>query len=87
MSSYNKKVANKKMEELSVGELKSMLAQLVNGRISVSDKSRRTKIRVIKSHLTARKCAEQTLLGQPAIGYTNVVGTFRQPSTQDFLRP
>ena len=87
MSSYNKKAANKKLTELSVPELKTMLAQLVNGRISVTDKSRRTKIRVIKSHLTARKCAEQTLLGQPAIGYTNVQGTFRQATTQDFLRP
>lgn len=86
MSSYNKKAANKKLTELSVPELKTMLAQLVNGRISVSDKNRRKKIRVIKAHLTARKCAEQTLLGQPVIGYTVMYGTYRQPTTQDFLR-
>lgn len=86
LSIFSKKGHNEKMKELSVAELKVILAQLVNGRISVSDKNRRKKIRVIKAHLTARKCAEQTLLGQPVIGYTVMHGTYRQPTTQDFLR-
>lgn len=74
------------MKELSVAELKVILTQLVNGRISVSDKNRRKKIRVIKAHLTARKCAEQSLLGQAVVGYTSNLQGKGTPTTKDFLR-
>ena len=87
MASYNKKAANQKMEALTTSELQDMLAKLISGRISVSDNSRRTKIRVIKKHLEVRKKATQTLMGDKPTGFSNAQHGWWQPSTQDYLKP